>query len=154
MATAVETIEQVDPRPSPAESAVASFLRRELNFCSSLLCDVTRDLRVLLGACEGRGVFTSSLHSLAEHLARLAVPRAWLAGCSQHDTLPQWVEELQSRVQALAEYALPRPLQPPVFCLGVFVHQQAFLASVLIDHAKSYGKALHSLKFDVEVSHR
>lgn len=151
MTNTLESVKCNGANTSQTQSAVASFLRRESEFLNLLLCEIIRELRLLLGACEGRVSFTPHLHSVAACLARLGVPCGWLAGCSGDASLAEWLESLQCRVQAVSEYILPEPLQPHSFCLGAFVHQQAFLASVLIDHAKSHVKSVHSLKLAVEV---
>ena len=59
---------------------------------------------------------------------------------------------ISKQVKTLGEYLLSSPVHPPSFCLGAFAHPQAFLACVLMDHARSAMKSVYALEFSVEVS--
>lgn len=58
---------------------------------------------------------------------------------------------MESQVKALCSYLLPSSLQPCSYCLGAFAHPQAFLACVLMDHARSAIKSVYVLEFSVEI---
>lgn len=134
-----------------APTAVASFIQREIGFFLRLLEDAVKEMELLIKACSGQQAFTLNMFSLASSLGYRRVPHQWLLNRAVNISLAGWLENIGKQVQILGEYLSYSPLLPTSFCLGAFAHPQAFLASVLMDHARSAMKSVYALEFSVEV---
>lgn len=134
-----------------ANSAVASFIQRELVFLLRLLEDAVKDLDLLNNAFDGCVAFTPGLFHFALSLGQHQAPSNWLEKPSSSISVARWLERIGKQVKLLAEYYSCSPLFPCSFSLGAFVHPQAFLACVLMDHARSAMKSVYSLEFSAEV---
>ena len=133
-------------------TAIGSFIQRELLYFQNLHESASREIELLINACSGHVAFTPDLFNVALSLGRHAAPSGWLPGRARDISLARWLEALESQVKALCSYLLPSSLQPCSYCLGAFAHPQAFLACVLMDHARSAIKSVYVLEFSVEVT--
>ena len=134
-----------------APTAVTSFIQRELTYFFNLLEDAVKDMELLIEACSGHLAFTPSMFSLASLLGNHQAPSKWLVRHSTDASLTAWLVNVGRQVNLLSEYLLYSPQHPCSFCLGTFAHPQAFLACVLMDHARSSMKSVYALEFSVEV---
>ena len=135
-----------------APTSVTSFIQRELAFFKTLLEEAMQSLELLIEACCGLIAFTPSLFKLALSLGHCWTPLKWLNKPGTDVSLAAWMVNISKQVKTLGEYLLSSPVHPPSFCLGAFAHPQAFLACVLMDHARSAMKSVYALEFSVEVS--
>lgn len=133
-------------------TAVTSFIQRELVHFLRLLEDAVKDLELLIKACSGHHSFTPAMFKLASSLGHRRTPSKWLEKRSVNISLADWLKNVGKQVKFLGEYLSYSPLNPSSFCLGAFAHPQAFLACVLMDHARSVMKSVYALDFSVEVS--
>jgi len=136
-----------------APTAVTSFIQRELTYFFNLLEDAVKDMELLIEACSGHVAFTPSMFSLASLLGNRQAPSKWLVRHSTNASLTAWLVSVGRQINLLSEYLLYSPQHPCSFCLGTFAHPQAFLACVLMDHARSSMKSVYALEFSVEVLH-
>ncbi|XP_029192398.2 LOW QUALITY PROTEIN: dynein heavy chain domain-containing protein 1-like [Acropora millepora] len=134
-----------------ANTAVASFIQRELVFLLRLLEEAGKDLVHLNDACSGNIAFTPDLFNLALSLRHRQAPSEWLVKRSVRISLAVWLENIGIQFKLLTGYHSCSPLLPASFSLGAFFHPQAFLACVLMDHARSTMKSVYGLEFAVEV---
>lgn len=132
-------------------TAVASFIQRELVFFQNLLEEAVRETELLINACSGHVAFTPDLFNVASSLGSRCAPPKWLVQKATDVTLSAWLVDVGRQVRALGGYLSTSPLQYCCYCLGAFAHPQAFLASVLMDHARSAMKSVYALEFSVEV---
>ena len=135
-----------------APTSVTSFIQRELAFFKTLLEEAMQSLELLIKACCGLIAFTPGLFKLALSLGHRWTPLKWLNKPGTDVSLAAWMVNISKQVKTLGEYLLSSPVHPPSFCLGAFAHPQAFLACVLMDHARSAMKSVYALEFSVEVS--
>ena len=134
-----------------APTSVTAFIQRELAYFQNLLDDAIKDLELLINACSGLDAFTPGLFNLAMSLGNRRTPSKWLKKCVTDVGLADWLMNLGKQVDILGKYLPSSPLDPSSFCLGSFAHPQAFLACVLMDHARSAMKSVYALEFSVEV---
>lgn len=134
-----------------ANTAVAYFIQRELVFLLRLLEEAVKDLVLLKDACSGNIAFTPDLFNLALSLRHRQAPSEWLVKRSVRISLAVWLENIGIQFKLLTGYHSCSPLLPCSFSLGAFFHPQAFLACVLMDHARSTMKSVYGLEFAVEV---
>ena len=132
-------------------TAVASFIQRELVFFQNLLEEAVRETDLLINACSGHVAFTPDLFNVASSLGSRCAPPKWLVQKATDVTLSAWLVDVGRQVRALGGYLSTSPLQYYWYCLGAFAHPQAFLACVLMDHARSTMKSVYALEFSVEV---
>ena len=132
-------------------TAVTSFIHRELVHFLRLLEDAVKDLELLIKASSGHHSFTPGMFNLASSLGHRRAPSKWLEKRYTNVSLADWLENVGKQVKFLGEYLSYSPLHPSSFCLGAFAHPQAFLACVLMDHARSAMKSVYALDFSVEV---
>lgn len=136
---------------SKETTAIGSFIQRELLYFQNLYESTSREIELFINACSGHVAFTPDLYNIALSLGRYAAPSKWLLGSTRDMSLAEWLEALESQVKALCSYSLPSSLQPSSYWLGAFAHPQAFLACVLMAHARSAMKSVYVLEFSVEV---
>lgn len=136
-----------------ATTAVVAFIQRELVFFQNLLEEVVKEIELLINACSGHVAFTPDLFNLASALGSHRAPSKWLVKNSTDVSLSGWLVDAGRQVKALSGYLSTSPLQSCSYCLGAFAHPQAFLACVLMDHARSTMKSVYALEFSVEVLH-
>ena len=134
-----------------APTAVTSFIQRELKYFLNLLEDAVEDLELLIEACSGHLAFTLGMFNLASSLGHRVAPSKWLIRRSTDVSLAGWLVDVGKQVKLLGEYLNYSRLHPSSFCLGAFAHPQAFLACVLMDHARSTMKSVYALEFSAEV---
>lgn len=150
IATVVESIKEHD-LSHEATTAVASFIQRELAFFHKLLREAVKETELFINACSGHVAFTSDLFNLASSLGSHRVPPKWLVKRATDVSLSGWLADVGRQVKALGGYLSTSPLQSCSYCLGAFAHPQAFLACVLMDHARATMKSVYALEFSVEV---
>lgn len=134
-----------------ATTAVVAFIQRELVFFQNLLEGVVKEIQLLINACSGHVAFTPDLFNLTSALGSHRAPSKWLVKNSTDVSLSGWLVDVGRQVKALSGYLSTSPLQSCSYCLGAFAHPQAFLACVLMDHARSTMKSVYALEFSVEV---
>ena len=148
--TVIESIKAHD-LTREASTAVASFIQRELVFFQNLLEEAVKETELLINACSGHLAFTPDLFNLASSLGYQRAPSKWLVKNTTDVSLSGWLVNVGRQVKALGGYLSTSPQQSCSYCLGAFAHPQAFLASVLMDHARSTMKSVYALEFSVEV---
>jgi len=134
-----------------ATTAVASFIQRELVFFQNLLEEAVKEIELLINACSGLVAFTSDLFNLASAFGSHHAPSKWLVKNAADGSLSGWLVDIGRQVKALSRYLSNSSAQSCSYCLGAFAHPQAFLACVLMDHARSTMKSVYTLEFSVEV---
>jgi len=134
-----------------ATTAVASFVQRELVFFQNLLDEAVKETELLIKACSGHVAFTPDLFNLASALDSHRAPPKWLVKNAADISLSGWLVDIGRQVKALSRYLPTSPVHSCSYCLGAFAHPQAFLACVLMDHARSTMKSVYALEFSVEV---
>ena len=134
-----------------ATTAVASFIQRELVFFQNLLGEAVKETELFINACSGHVAFTPDLFNLALSLGSHRAPPKWLVKSATDVSLGGWLADVGKQVNALDGYLSTSPLDPCSYCLGAFPHPQAFLACVLMDHARATMKSVYALEFSVEV---
>ena len=148
--TVIESIKAHD-LAGEATTAVASFIQRELVFLQNLLGEAVKETELFINACSGHVAFTPDLFNLASSLGSHRAPPKWLVKSATDVSLSGWLSDVQRQVKALGGYLSTSPLHPCSYCLGAFAHPQAFLACVLMDHARVTMKSVYALEFSVEV---
>ena len=148
--TLIESIKAHDVTHE-ATTAVASFIQRELLFFQNLLEEAFQETELLINACSGHVAFTPDLFIVASSLGSHCAPPKWLVKKATDVSLSGWLVHVGRQVNALGVYLSTSPVQSCSFCLGAFAHPQAFLACVLMDHARSTMKSVYALEFSVEV---
>lgn len=146
----IQTIKSHD-LAKDANTTVTSFIQRELVFVLRLLEEAIKDLVFLYNACNGNVAFTPDLFNLALSLGHRQAPSEWLVKRSVRISLAVWLENIGIQVKLLTDYHSCSPLLPSSFSLCAFFHPQAFLACVLMDHARCAMKSVYALEFAVEV---
>ena len=134
-----------------ATTVVASFIQRELVFFQNVLGKAVKETELFINACSGHVAFTPDLFNLASSLGSHRAPPKWLVKSATDVSLSGWLSDVQRQVKALGGYLSTSPLHPCSYCLGAFAHPQAFLACVLMDHARVTMKSVYALEFSVEV---
>ena len=148
--TVIESIKAHD-LTREATTAVASFIQRELVFFQNLLEEAVKEIELLINACSGFVAFTPDLFNLASALGSHRAPSKWLVKNATDVSLSGWLVDIGRQVKALSGYLSNSSAQSCSYCLGAFAHPQAFLACVLMDHARSTMKSVYALEFSVEV---
>lgn len=134
-----------------ATTAAASFIRRELVFFQNLLGEAVKETELFINACSGHVAFTPDLFNLASSLGSRRAPPKWLVKSAADVSLGGWLADVGRQAKALGGYLSTSPLDSCSYCLGAFPHPQAFLACVLMDHARATMKSVYALEFSVEV---
>ncbi|XP_073235787.1 dynein heavy chain domain-containing protein 1-like [Porites lutea] len=150
ISTIIESVKSHD-LAHEAPTSVTSFIQRELAFFKTLLEEAMQSLELLIKACCGLIAFTPGLFKLALSLGHRWTPLKWLSNPGTDVSLAAWMVNISKQVKKLGEYLLSSPVHPPSFCLGAFAHPHAFLACVLMDHARSAMKSVYALEFSVEL---
>ena len=154
-----EELSNLPSLPSPSAESLdhlQNFISNEIAVLSRLIEEVHYDVDLVLKAVVGDAAHSPEVNEILTALSKRVIPEKWKLGGGGvpacRTSLGAWLKEVKGRAELLLGYQKGGAKASTCYRLVAFFHPEAFIDTILLQHARKEYLELHQLQMKIEVN--